>query len=121
MKVIALIVAALIFCLGTQASFAKDNYAALAVVWKQGKRFHGLGYGSSLAAAKKAAVEECRNKRCVVATVYRPGQCIHLVMGAYQIFWNNDGFGPGESKNVMNFCKKQDPSCRKMLSQCLPK
>lgn len=120
-KLTALVVLVLAITMGAESAAAADNYAALAVVWKQGKKFHGLAYGSSIAEAKKVALRKCRDKRCAVATVYRPGQCVHLVMGAYQIFWNTDRFGAGESKNVMNFCKKQDPSCRKMLSHCLPK
>lgn len=117
------LIAAFLFCFLTssEAATAKLDYAALAVVWKQGKKFHGLGYGATASEAKKAALTKCANPRCQIATVYRPGQCIHLVIGAYQIFWNDDRFGPKEDKAVMNFCRSQDPSCRKLKSECLPK
>jgi len=100
---------------------AKMNYSALAVVPKHGKQFHGLGYGSNASQAQKAALAKCSSGRCQIVQIYRPGQCVHLVIGASQIFWNNDRFGATEGKNVMKYCREQDTSCRKVVSICLPK
>lgn len=104
-----------------EAVAAKMNYAALAVVPKHGKQFHGLGYGSNVSQAQKAALSKCTSGRCQIVQIYRPGQCVHLVIGAYQIFWNNEHFDSKAGKEVMAFCKGQDPSCRKLTSKCLPK
>jgi hypothetical protein len=107
---------AAVFCADVAA--AKMNHAALAVVPKHGKQFHGLGYGSTVAQAKKAALARCSNSRCQVVQLYGPGQCMNLVIGAYQIFWNTS---PAEdAKTVMRYCQNRDPGCRKLVSACLP-
>jgi hypothetical protein len=97
---------------------AKMNHAALAVVPKHGKQFHGLGFGATVAEAQKAALAKCSSGRCEVVQLYRPGQCVNLVIGAYQIFWN---MGLEDFATVMRYCKKRDPACRKLVSACLPR
>jgi hypothetical protein len=98
---------------------AKMNHAALAVLPKHGKQFHGLGYGATAAEAQKAALAKCSNGRCEVVQLYRPGQCLNLVIGAYQIFWNTKA--SEDLTTVMRYCKKRDPDCRKLVSACLPR
>ena len=105
---------------------AKMTYAALAVVPKHGKQFHGLGYGATVAAAKRAALAKCSRgvwrvmpyRRCQVVQLYGPGQCVNLVIGASQIWWNSS---PKEAREVMPYCQKHDPACRKLVSACLPR
>ena len=118
MKVFAIVLAFLFTTmLSADVAAAKMNHAALAVVPKHGKQFHGLGYGATAAEAQKAALAKCSNGRCEVVQLYGPGQCVNLVIGAYQIFWN---MGSENAESVMRYCKKRDPACRKLVSACLP-
>jgi hypothetical protein len=104
--------------ISADAAAARLNHAALAVVPKHGKQFHGLGYGKTAAEAQKAALAKCANGRCEVVQLYGPGQCVDLVIGAYQIFWN---MGSEDAGTVMRYCKKRDPACRELISACLPR
>lgn|SRR5689334_14808883 len=118
MRASAILAFLLSVMLSADVAAAKMNHAALAVVPKHGKQFHGLGYGTTVAEAQKAALAKCSNGRCQVVQLYGPGQCMNLVIGAYQIFWNTS---PKEdAKTVMRYCQKRDPACRKLVSACLP-
>ena len=96
------------------------TYAAVAVVWGQGRDFHGVGTGSTRATARKAALSACRNGRCKIATTYGPGQCIFVVLGERQVWWNDRLFSARERKYVMAQCRKEDSNCSVIYSKCLP-
>jgi hypothetical protein len=96
------------------------TYAAIAVVWGQGRDFHGVGTGSTRATARKAALAACRNGRCKIATNYGPGQCIFVVLGERQVWWNDRLFSARERKYVIAQCRKEDSNCRVIYSKCLP-
>ena len=75
-----------------------ETYAALAVVPQHGRVHHGYAKRDSIKAARAAALRKCGHARCIVAQDYRVPQCVHLVLGDGQIFWNNDRFGRNERR-----------------------
>ena len=96
------------------------TYATIAVVWGQGRDFHGVGTGSTRGAARKAALAACQNRRCKIATNYGPGQCIFVVLGNRQVWWNDRLFSAREQKYVIAQCRKEDSNCHVIYSKCLP-
>lgn len=95
------------------------THAAIAVVWGQGRDFHGVGTGSTSGAARKAALASCQNGRCKIATDYGPGQCIFVVLGDRQVWWNERLFSARERKYTIAQCRKEDSNCHVIYSKCL--
>src|SRR5262245_8247507 len=96
------------------------TYGAIAVVWGQGRDFHGIGTGSTRASARTKALAACHNGRCKIATNYGPGQCIFVVLGTRQVWWNDRLFSAREKKYTIAQCQKEDSNCRVIFSKCLP-
>jgi hypothetical protein len=107
-------------CPSAQPASSEHSYGAFAVVAGQGRDYHGYGTGTSEEYAKKAAMAQCLNHRCKVATVYGPGQCAHIALGKRQVFWNNRLFSKREGIYVLELCKKQDSDCKIIKSECFP-
>ncbi len=100
-------------------SEVSDTYAVLAVVPGKGRMFHGYAKRESGSVARKAAMSKCSNYDCTVVQEYSPGQCVHIVLGDDQIYWNNTGFTPERKQDVLAFCNRIDENCRFIVSECL--
>jgi hypothetical protein len=96
-----------------------ETYAALAVVPQHGRVHHGYAKRDSIKAARAAALKKCGHARCIVAQGYRVPQCVHLVLGDGQIFWNNERFGRNERARIMDACRRVDENCSVIVSECL--
>jgi len=99
---------------------AKSQYGAVAVVPGQGLDYHGIAIESSAREARQTALKLCGMARCAVVQQYVPGQCIHVVMGSHQIFWNNALFSAREKSSVLRACKRAESGCKVIQSTCLP-
>ena len=99
---------------------AADPYAAFAVVPGKGAAFHGYATGASRSKAKRAALSNCRNRRCRVVQEYRSGQCAHVVLGRFQVFWNETGFTRSRGRDIMAHCRRYDENCKVVVKECLP-
>jgi hypothetical protein len=102
-----------------EAFTASKSYGALAVVPGQGRDFHGYGKGTTAEAAQQAAVRACSNERCKLVQTYVTGQCVHLILGRRQIFWNDRLFSSRERKYTLQECQRVDSGCRVLRSECL--
>lgn len=116
---------AFIFCLALigatspgEVALAK-TYAALAVVPQHGRVHHGYAKRDSINQARAAALRKCGHARCIVAQDYRAPQCVHLVLGDGQIFWNNDRYGRNERGRIVDACRRVDENCSVIVSECL--
>lgn len=100
-------------------AIAKPLYGAMAVVPGQGHDFHGEGIETSARQARRSAMSQCANKRCKVVQEYVPGQCVHVIQGQRQVFWNEELFSAREKRFVLEHCKVEDSRCSVVVSQCL--
>ena len=95
------------------------SYAALSVVPGKGRMFHGYAKRESGSVARKAAMSKCSNYNCTVVQEYNPGQCVHIVLGDDQIYWNQEGFTPERKQDILDFCNRIDENCQFIVSECL--
>lgn len=94
-----------------------DTYAALAVVPGHGVDYHAYAQSDTVDAASDAAMKACANARCKVVRIYRPGECTYLVLGTFQIFWN-ETYDETKQKTARD-CDTFDEACRVLLeSNC---
>jgi hypothetical protein len=114
-----LVTAVILVAFPTNEAIAK-TYGAIAVVWGQGRDYHGVGTGSNAGAARRAALAACRNSRCKIATKCGPGQCVFVVLGERQVWWNDRLFSAREQTFVLATCRKNDSHCKVIYSKCLP-
>jgi|HubBroStandDraft_3_1064219.scaffolds.fasta_scaffold1257719_1 hypothetical protein len=101
-------------------SKVRGSYGALAVVPGQGRDFHGFATAKTIGTALDAALAQCGDKRCRLVKAYGPGQCVHIVLGERQIFWNSKLFSSREKEFVLAGCEKVDRECKTVFSECLP-
>lgn len=104
----------------SQESETAVTYAALAVVPGKGRMFHGYAKRQSRRAARTEARSKCSNYDCTVVQDYKSGQCVHIVLGNDQIYWNEENFNPGHRQDVLSFCNRIDDNCQVVVSECLP-
>ncbi|WP_080578775.1 DUF4189 domain-containing protein [Sinorhizobium fredii] len=98
---------------------ANSSYGSIAVVPGQGLYFHGIAIERSASEARQAALELCGKKRCKVVQNYGPGQCMHVVTGNRQIFWNDSVFSQREKTHVLRECQKIEGGCKVIKSICM--
>ena len=95
------------------------TYAALAVVPKQGRIYHGYAKRESQQKARAAALRKCANRKCIIVQEYKPSQCVHLVLGNNQIFWSDRWFGKSHGGIVLDECSRVDDHCVYIVTECL--
>ena len=95
------------------------TYAALAVVPAKGRAFHGYAKRDTGSAARSAATSKCSHYACKVVQEYLPGQCVHIVLGDDQIYWNQEDFTPERRQDILDFCDRIDENCQVVVSECL--
>ena len=103
---------------GTQSS--ATTYAAIAVVPGKGQKFHGYAKRESAAEAKRAALKKCPDYDCIVVHVYLSDQCVHIVLGDDQIYWNTGTYTPQRRQDIIDRCERIDENCQVIVSECLP-
>ena len=96
------------------------TFAALAVVPGKGRTWHGYAKRSTAKEAREAAKTKCANTKCQIVSKYKSGQCVHLVLGDDQIYWNEDVFTMERRQDVLDFCENIDENCQVIVSECLP-
>jgi len=104
----------------TSSHAAAAEHGAIAVVPKQGLKYHGFGEGSSRAKAQNSALRKCGHSRCTIVENYRPGQCALMALGRRQVFWNSAVPASVERERawLLNYCARNDSNCRIILQQC---
>jgi hypothetical protein len=107
------------FLAATISAQAKPSYGAIAVVPGQGLDFHGVAIESSASEARDAAMKRCGKSRCKIVQDYVPGQCMHVVTGYHQIFWNNALFSKREKSSILQACRKTESGCKVIKSACM--
>lgn len=102
-----------------QAANASKRYAALAVVPKHGAQYHGYAEAENRRLANAKALKSCGNRGCTVVQTYRPGECVNIVLGNEQIWWDNQTFTMKAKTPLMQHCRSFDRSCRVLVAKCL--
>ncbi len=109
---------ALVFCYDNPSD-AAEPYAAFAVVPGKGATFHGFAQAETRSKARRQARSACGRRKCTVVQEYRKGQCAHVVLGTFQVFWNEVGFTRARGREILAHCKKFDEGCRVVVAECL--
>ena len=102
-------------------AYSAKRYAALAVVPQHGAQYHGYAKGDSKRNAHARALKACGNRRCRVVQEYRPGECVNIVLGNEQIWWDNTDFTRRAGVYTMTTCRGLDRNCRRLIAECLPR
>jgi hypothetical protein len=100
-------------------SVEAKTFAALAVVPKQGRVYHGYAKRDSLQKARTAALRKCAHSKCIIVQDYELSQCVHLVLGNNQIFWSDWWFGKSHGHIVLDECSRVDDHCVYIVTECL--
>ena len=96
------------------------TFAALAVVPGQGRNFHGYAKRATATDARTEAKKKCENTKCKIIHEYKSGQCVHLVIGDDQIYWNEAPYTEIRRQEILDFCGRIDENCQVIVSECLP-
>jgi hypothetical protein len=104
-----------------QAVSTSKRYAALAVVPKHGAQYHGFAEAENRRLAIAKALKSCGNRGCTVVQTYRPGECVNIVLGNEQIWWDNQTFTMKAKTLLMQHCRGLDRNCRVLVAKCLPR
>ena len=102
------------------SAYSAKRYAALAVVPQHGAQYHGYAKGDSKRNAQAGALKACGNRRCRVVQQYRPGECVNIVLGNEQIWWDNTYFTRQASDYTLATCRSSDRNCRRLIAESCP-
>jgi hypothetical protein len=97
------------------------NFASIAAAPDDAAKYHGYGEGDNFADAKAAALRSCGNPSCEIMFNYKGGECLSMVLGDTNLFWNTEQFDTTEEmqERVLNYCGKNDTGCRPIKKLCL--
>jgi hypothetical protein len=98
---------------------AAEVHSALAVVPKHGRQFHGYAVANSAKEARRVALRKCANSKCIIVRRYQTPQCVHILLGDAQIFWNANRTDIGELASVLSYCQQVDRNCHILVHGCL--